>query len=272
MSDAIGVDLGGTKLLLVCGEAEARHETGPDFTPAELEGDLRAFIGAHSLRPSHIGIAIPGLVDAEGRVVAVDSPKTFDGWSAREALDDLACRVVVVNDVNAALAEELHDAPGDITAAVVMAGTSIGAAFVADGRPLLGASGYAGELGYLPLLVGQDVRRLDEVAGGAAIAARLGVSPARVSELAHSGDAAALEAIREGGHALGLGLAAVINLLNPSAIALGGGTSELPGYFEAAVAAAERFALPDLWRACTVRRVRSGARAAALGAMRLARR
>src|SRR5438445_465166 len=43
---------------------------------------------------------------------------------------------------------------------------------------------------------------------------------------------------------------------------------ELPGYLEAARQAAERQSLPELWRACEVRRVRQGELTAALGALR----
>ena len=75
-------------------------------------------------------------------------------------------------------------------------------------------------------------------------------------------------ALRAAGEALGLGLATVINLLNPSLLALGGGALELPGYLAGALHAAERHSLSDLWRACEVRRVREGELTAALGALR----
>ncbi|MDQ3793502.1 MAG: ROK family protein, partial [Actinomycetota bacterium] len=68
----------------------------------------------------------------------------------------------------------------------------------------------------------------------------------------------------------GLVLATLVNLLNPELLALHGGALELPGYRAAAMEMAERYALPDLWRACTVRPARAGSAASALGAVRAA--
>jgi predicted NBD/HSP70 family sugar kinase len=266
----IGADLGGTKLLLVCGDAQARIETGPRFSPEALEAALRAFIGERGLRPQQIGIAVPGLIGADGRVVACDVTPLMAGWSARDALADLHCRIAVVNDVKAALAEEMHDAPEGTTAGVVMAGTSIGAAFMADGKPLMGASGWAGELGYVPVFVDGRARPLNDIAGGASIAAACGVGARELAGLAQAGDAQVLAAIAAAGGAMGAGLAVVINLLNPSRLAVGGGALDLPGYWDAALGAALEHSLPDLWRACTLTRVRSGARVVALGAARCA--
>lgn len=268
----LGVDLGGTKALFLCGDIEERSETGRGFSPAAFQKRLRDFIDKHAIRPGGIGIAAPGLVDLEGRLSACDVLPELAGWDARAALADLGCPVRVANDVKAALAEEMHDAPAGATVGVVMAGTAIGAAFITEGRPLLGASGFAGELGHIPVMVNGAVKHLDALAGGSFIAARLGVSSADLARLAESGDPRALGAIRDGGRALGLGLATVIDLLNPSRLAVGGGALTLTGYWEAALAAAEQHAIPEMFRACSLARVRSGARVAALGAMRLALR
>jgi len=270
MPDTIGIDLGGTKALLLCGEMEERSGTGPGFPPEALEQRLRAFVSRLDLRPAAIGIAVPGLVDLAGRITACDVLPKFAGWNPREALADLGARVVVANDVKAALAEEMHDAPPGATVGVVMAGTAIGAAFITEGRPLLGASGWAGELGYLPVFVDGNVRRLDELAGGSFIAASLGIPPDELARRATGGEASALEAIRKGGFALGVGLAAVINLLNPSRLAVGGGALSLPGYWEAAREAAARHSIPEMSHACRLYPVRAGERVAALGAIRLA--
>ena len=270
MGSTIGIDLGGTKALMVCGEMEARSETGPDFSPEALVQRLRAFASRLDAPPSAVGLAIPGLVDRSGRITACDVLPKFSGWSPREALADLHARIVVVNDVKAALAEEMHDLSPGATAGVVMAGTAIGAAFITEGQPLLGTGGWAGELGYLPIALGDEVKRLDELAGGSFIAARLGISPADLMRQASEGNAAAVEAIRRGGFALGLGLAAVINLLNPSRLAVGGGALDLPGYWAAAREAAARHSIPEVSHQCRLYQVRAGARVAALGAIRLA--
>lgn len=270
MGSTIGIDLGGTKALILCGGMEARSETGPDFSPMALMQRLRAFASRLDAPPAGIGLAIPGLVDLSGRITACDVLPKFAGWNPREALADLGARVVVANDVKAALAEEMHDAPPGATVGVIMAGTAIGAAFITEGRPLLGAGGWAGELGYMPVFVDGDVRRLDELAGGSFLAAGLGIPPDELARRARAGDGSALEAIQRGGFALGIGLAAVINLLNPSRLAVGGGALSLPGYWEAAREAAARHSIPEMSHACRLYQVRAGARVAALGAIRLA--
>lgn len=270
ISDALGIDLGGTKLLMVCGGATHRSETGPDFRPETLGVRARDFVSERGLPLSAIGIAVPGLVDSSGNVGACDVLPQFSGWNPAADLGGLAARVIAVNDVKAALAEEMHDAPPDTTAGVIMAGTAIGAAFIAHGRPLLGARGWAGELGYVPVMADGRVLRLDELAGGSFIAARLGLSSEELAQRAGEGAPAALAAIRAGGRALGLGIAGVINLLNPSRLALGGGALRLPGYLDALRTAASEHSLPDLWKACALTEVRTGERVAALGAIRLA--
>ena len=271
-ADIIGVDLGGTKALILAGRTEARANTGPDFAPADLDSLLRDFIVRHGIEPSAIGIAVPGLVDRHGRIAACDVLPHFTGWDPAKALARWQARITVANDVKAALAEEMHDAPQGATVGVVMAGTAIGAAFIAEGQPLLGASGWAGEVGYLPLVANGRVQRLDELAGGSFIAAGLGLDAEEMARRAESGDPTVLGAIGDGGRALGLGLAAVINLLNPSRLAVGGGAVLLPGYWPAAQMSAQQHSIPELWKACALAPVRAGARVAALGVIRMAAR
>ena len=267
---AVGVDLGGTKALFVSGPHAMRFDTGPSFTPEDFAALLESFIATTGLRPARVGIGVPGLVDAAGRVAACDVLPALAGWRPAAALAALGCPVVVVNDVAAALLEELHDAPRGVTAGVVMIGTAIGAAFLAHGTPLRGTSGWAGELGYFPCGVGPAAKRLDEVAGGAAMAARRGVAPAKLAELALAGESESLAVIEEGGSALGAGLAAVVNLLNPSHLALGGGAVDLAGYWQAAERAARQHSIAALWNDCRMVRVTAGDRVVALGALRAA--
>ncbi|MCI0572277.1 MAG: ROK family protein [Myxococcaceae bacterium] len=272
----VGVDLGATKALLVAtGSVEPvqhRVPTGPRFTPAECEAEVRRFVARLPSMPVALGVAVPGLVDGEGRVVASDGLPSLGGWRPAEALADLGCPVVVLNDARAALAAETHDVGAGATAGVIMAGTAVGAAFLVNGVTLEGARGWAGELGHLPVVTGDGrVLHLDAVAGGGAVAARLGTDGAGLAKRAGLGDVAALSAIREAGAALGLGLAAVVNLLNPELLVLGGGAFLLPGYLEAALSSARMHAISQLWECCTVRPARTGAAVAALGAARVAR-
>ena len=273
----VGVDIGGTKLLLVglCrGDRETRRvPTGPGTGPELVEREVRSFIERLSAPPAALGVAVPGLVDENGWVTGCDTFPHLEGWRAEEAFADLGYPVMALNDADTALAEETCDLRSDATAVLVLAGSWIGTAARANGGPLRGVRGWAGEFGYAPLGVeGVGVARLDELAGGGAVARRLDTDGAGAHERAVRGDPDALAAAREAGEALGLGLATLVNLLNPEALVLGGGALDLPGYREAALETAELWSLPDSWRVCTVRPVRAGEAVVALGAAREAAR
>ena len=269
-----GFDLGGTKLLMVADSPDARVvarvPTGGSFDGRALESAIEEFLEQLPRLPEAIGIAIPGLVGPGPSVAACDVIPGLVGWRPPETLTS-GVRFAMVNDATAALVEESHDAPSDVTAAVVMAGTGIGAAMLVNGVPFGGASGWAGELGSIPIASGPaGVRTLDQLASGEAIVKRLGVEGAVVRRHAEAGDRDTLQVIRAAGEALGLGLAAFIDIVNPAIVSVGGGLVELPGYLDAALATAARRTLPDLWRACDVRKVRTGELVAALGAARAA--
>lgn len=273
----VGVDIGGTKLLLVAlleGDRETRRvPTGPGTGPELIEREVRSFLARLETPPAALGVAVPGLVDEHGTVTGCDTFPRLEGWRADEAFADLGCPVLALNDADAALAEEARDLEPDATAALVLAGTWIGTAVRANGGTLRGARGWAGEFGYAPLAIAEGrAARLDDLAGGGAVTRRLGTDGAGVHERAVRGDPEALAAAREAGEALGLGLAILVNLLNPELLVLGGGALELPGYREAALETAERWSLPDSWRVCAVRPVRAGEAVVALGAAREATR
>lgn len=268
LHQSVGVDLGGTKLLMVCGDETHRIATGPSFSPQDLETSIKEFVAKLRTPPAAIGIAVPGLVQDAKRVVSCDVLPKMTGWCAVTGLADVGCRIVLVNDVKAALAEEMHDAPPEITAGIIMVGTAVGAAFITEGKKLLGASGWAGELGYMPMSCGGELRRLDELAGGSFMAAKRGVSSEEFVRLAGAQDTPALDIIREGGIALGVALATVINLLNPARLAIGGGAISLPGYWDAAHDTAVRHSIPELWGACRLYRIRDDPAITARGAVR----
>lgn len=272
MAPQLGIDIGGTKMLVAVVAADGvtlhRWPTGKTATAAQLEVILREFITQLPERPSSIGVAIPGLVGEAGEVVACDVIPGLAGWRPADAFAGYA-PTRAANDAVAALAHETHALTG-ATAAVVMVGTGIGAAFLVGGRLLRGARGWAGELGSAPVAVGDRATTLDALASGAALVASLGDDAAAITRRAEQGDPAVVAALARAGAALGIGLAIVINLINPELVVLGGGTLRYPGYYEAALRAAQSAALPEHWGACTIRRSADDDRLVALGAARIA--
>jgi len=261
----VGVDLGGTKLLFLAetpgGPLVSRVETGAAFGPAELEAAMAAFVSRLPAPPSSIGLSFPGLVDADRRVLACDVLPRFVGWSIPPGLAQ-----AVVNDGDAALLAESRHHPPATTLAVVVVGTGIGAAFQGAGGRIVGAHGWAGELGSIPLSTSAGVRTLDALASGQALLERAGCGFDALRERARAGEPGATGLVREAGAALGLGIATVIHVLDPAVVAVGGGVLALPGYLDAALASARASTLPAMWAACSVSPLRDGEQAAAVGA------
>ncbi len=271
----VGVDVGGTKLYLVAvGEGpriERRLPSGRDMRPRALADQIARFAADLPQPPTAIGIAVPGLIDADGEVVDCDVLPHLKGWAPRQA-PEIECPLTVMNDVEAALTEETSDLPPRANAAMVMAGTGIGAAFLVDGAILRGSRGWAGELGHVVLSTVDGDRTLDELAGGAALLQVLGDDFEAILEACRQGDSRTASAIRSAGRYLGLGISIIIHLFNPEIVVLGGGVLRYPGYLEAAQLGVEENTLSVLRPTCRLRPCREPLAAAALGAARLARR
>lgn len=270
LAAVIGIDVGGTKLLLRYRDTCLRHATGPGFGGADLTAVVRAFIDAQHAPPCAIGVAVPGLVESN-TVAACDVLPGLVGWRPDDALGGRIAAGIVVNDAKAALHATTRDLPPGATAVTVMAGTAIGCGIVAGGAPLGGASGWAGELGYWPVRSADGQwRRLDELAGGRYMADLLGVDGAALASRAAQGDPAACAIVREGGAALGGALAGVLNLLNPDYLTVGGGALRVAGYWPAALARLQASSLPAMLAACVIRTVHQREDVVAIGAAAMA--
>jgi glucokinase len=269
----IGIDIGGTKMLMVAVgkdgiQARQQISTGEQFAGSDAETAIAEFV--RSLTPyQSIGIAVPGLVDDRGITIACDVLPQLVGWAPSPALQAI-CPVRVLNDAEAALVRVVADLQPKSVAIVVMVGTGIGAAISVDGRVLRGANGWAGELGSIP--IASNGATLDSQASGAAILHQLGLDADRLPSLIAAKDPTVLETLDRAGSALGLGLATLINLFNPEAIVLAGGTLRWQGYLTAAMQSAQRHALPDLWATCNLQQSPHGGELVALGAAHSAQR
>ncbi len=269
----IGIDIGGTKMLMVVVgkdgiQARQQISTGKQFSGRDAEIAIEEFVRSIPIPCHSIGIAIPGLVDASGITIACDVLPHLVGWAPSVVFQSI-CPVCVLNDAEAALVRVVADLQPKSVAIVVMVGTGIGAAISVDGRILRGANGWAGELGSIP--IASNGATLDSQASGAAILQQLGLDADRLQSLIAAKDPIVLETIDRAGSALGLGLATLINLFNPEALELSGGTLRYRGYLDAALASAQQCTLPDLWAACTVRVSPHGGDLVALGAAHSAR-
>lgn len=191
--------------------------------------------GPAGSRPVGIGVAVPGLVD-RGTGLLRTAPNL--GWREvdvvaalhREpALAGIPTRVG--NEANlAALGELWHGAARGQDGFVQVSGEiGVGAGVVLDGALFEGARGYGGELGHLPVRVGGPACRcgssgcLEQVAGQEAILRRAGAdSMAGLLEQLADRRGRALAAVREAGRYLGIGLSAMLNVLDVGTVVLGG--------------------------------------------------
>lgn len=211
-----------------------------------------------------VGIGLPGLVEPATGICRY-SP-TFN-WSDVPVAGPIAKRldrpVLVDNDVNALTVAEqwFGRGHGVDDFVVVSVGEGIGAGIVVGGNLYRGADGGAGEIGHLPVLGETAPCRcgragcLEAVSGDQAVKGYVAdaIASGGRSELsalgpglttieavrlaAERGDLVARAAIERAGRMLGLGIASLVNLLNPRLVILSGeGTLAGPLRWEAAIA------------------------------------
>ncbi len=191
---------------------------------------------------THTVLGFPGIYepDADRIMAAPNLPGWEEPGSVAALRARLGPRFSIDNDVNlATVAEQEHGAgAGARNFVFVSVGTGIGMGIVIGGDLYRGSSGRAGEISYLPVgdghgqLSAPDVRQhgILETAASAdgvlSAARRLGMTAAsaeQVFDAARSGDQAAIRVVHdEAGH-LARALAAVIAVLDPGLIVIGGG-------------------------------------------------
>jgi len=248
----VGVEIGATHVTVAVTDLRGRilaEEYTPFATREHAEGTLallvqsvqrcRAQAGAAGARCLGAGVAVPSPLDARrpGELSALILP-AWRGINLVERLSDaLALPVVLENDANAgALAERWFGLGGD-DFTFIKVGTGIGAGHVMGGALYRGATGIAGELGHLaidpagPPCACGNRGCLHVLAGTPALlqlaAAVPGLAqPPRTAlelvEACAAGEPWAVEIVARLGGWLGIGIAGLVNLLNPSHIILGG--------------------------------------------------
>jgi len=207
----------------------------------ELVAAVLADAGVASRQVDRWVLGTPGVVRQGGRslVLAPNLP----GWGKPEVLSRLHERfgdVEVENDVNlATLAEKRYGYGRDVDNFVVMSiGTGVGMGLVLNGQLYRGANGAAGEIGYLPFGSGPKRRgghegRLEAETGSDAVvrhARALGMTgrltAAAVFAAARGGDPTAQRVVDGEAERIGLALASVVAVVDPTLVVLGGGIGQ----------------------------------------------
>ena len=259
----IGVDMGGTKLLAgaVDSGLSVHHRAQRSLNRLDQSYLLDVVVDAvEETRESAgadvaaVGFGIPSLIDQRSgnAVIAVNLPlkniRFGDVMTER-----LGLPVFVDNDANlAALAEHRAGAARGCSEAVLLTiGTGIGSGLILRNELYRGAIGAGAELGHTVIdlngppcqgncpnhgcieslasgtaLAREALRIAHEQPAsglGRALAAGRELEGPLVTELAHDGDTAAIEAIELIGTRLGVAIASFVNIFNPEVVIIGGG-------------------------------------------------
>jgi len=217
--------------------------------------DLHAEAQTRGLALEAVGVGIPGLVDGErgmllhsagARIADLHGVPLAERISAKTGVP-----AFVDNDVNVlALGEWTFGlGRGAVSCVVLAVGSAVGAGIILDGRLVRGKSGYAGELGHVPIdfngppctcggrgclslylggeylaaearqRVTREPSSLLALAGGEAGA----ITAETVFAAAAAGDGLARGMVDRACRALGAGIAIAVNGLNPGVVVVTGG-------------------------------------------------
>ncbi|MDX6605980.1 MAG: hypothetical protein QOD14_520 [Solirubrobacterales bacterium] len=251
---AVGVDFGHTHLRVAVSDlsrdvlAETWRELDVDHSAeegldaaAELVDKVLEEAKADRKGVLGVGMGLPGPINRS--TGAVGSSSILPGWVGVNAAEEMGRRlglpVKVENDANlGALAEFVAGAgQGYSDVVYIKLSSGVGAGLLFAGRLHQGAGGTAGEIGHTLAQSGTAICRcgsrgcLETVASARAIAEQVGmsrgeaVSTRELLELTASGDPAASRLIGEAGREIGVALAGLVNLVNPSCVIIGGDLS-----------------------------------------------
>lgn len=253
----VGIDLGGTKteVILLNGQSHELFRTRiptarGDYQAtiesiAQLVAQAEQAIGVNNLP---VGVGIPGTISRKTGWVKNANSTWLNGKPLQKDLSAYLQReVMVTNDANCLAVSEATDGAGrgfELVYAVII-GTGCGAGVAFRGQPIVGPNGVAGEWGHnpLPWTAAADLAARPCYCGktgcqetflsGTGLCLsyeRLTGKKLKGDEIAAraaSGEADAEKILADYSDCLARGLAAVINVLDPDVIVMGGGASNI---------------------------------------------
>lgn len=255
-----GIDLGGTKIEGVV--LDPAHPDAPlhrlrrpteaakgyDHVVAQIVGVVADLERASGIsRPAVIGIGTPGVTSPESGKLKNSNTTCLNGRTLRaDVAAALGIEVRMANDANCcALAEATLGAGRGFRVVMgLILGTGVGGGIVVDGRILEGRHGIAGEWGHNPIcgetttcycgrigcietvISGPALERFYQSRRGEAAALR------DIAGRAATGDADAVATIERLSGKFGEAIAAVLNILDPDVIVIGGGVGNIGVLYE----------------------------------------
>jgi predicted NBD/HSP70 family sugar kinase len=266
----LGIDLGGTKIEIIAVDTAGRELLRRRIaTPRnDYAGTLRAIAALVEAAENElgergrVGVGTPGAESMFGGRIKNANSTCLNGKPLRLDLQSLLQREIrIENDANCLALSEAVDGAG-ANAQVVFAailGTGVGGGLAVHGRVLAGANRIAGEWGHNPLPYPEEEEDapprcycgrqgcVETWLSGPGLAAdharRTGqtLPPQEIAARAERGDAACEATLGRYERRLAKALAAVINVVDPDVVVLGGGLSKIERLYRE---------VPALWSAC----------------------
>lgn len=263
MTNTIGIDVGGTKVLggvvsetgeiLTTARRETPREGGRALTETIADVALEL---AKQFPVDSIGVSAAGFISSDRQTIL--ATPNIAGWNGvnldQELTQIIGKRIVLENDANSAAWGEFKFGAGRGRTDLMLLtlGTGVGGGLILDGKLFRGAFGIGAELGHLRVvpdghLCGCGIRGcLEQYASGSALMrhAREAISASpdlarnllargdgtleglkghHITEAARDEDPVALAAFNTMANYLGAGIASLCAVIDPSCIVLGGG-------------------------------------------------
>ncbi|NJP45158.1 ROK family transcriptional regulator [Actinacidiphila epipremni] len=295
----VGVDFGHSHLRVAVGnlahQVLAEQSEPIDVDASASQGFDRAeqlvarLVESTGISPGKVlgvGLGVPGPIDVE--TGALGSTAILPGWSGinprQELSDRLGVPVQVDNDANLGALGELvwGGGRGVKDLAYIKVASGVGAGLVIDGRIYRGPGGTAGEIGHITLDESGPVCRcgnrgcLETFTAARYVLELLrgshgdGLTVPRMVQLAREGDPGCRRVTGDVGRHIGMGVASLCNLLNPSRVVLGGDLAEAGELVLGPIReSVSRYAIPSAAQRLSVVPGALGARAEVLGALAL---
>jgi fructokinase len=262
----IGFDYGGTKIagIAIGDNGETLAELRVATPRHNYEAGVLAIQNATmelqkvaGVKANFVGIGVPGSVDMESGEISLGNSVWLSGRDLRRDVEvAVGVPVKIANDANCFALSEAVDGAGEGASVVFGAilGTGVGGGIVVNGQMLAGANSIAGEWGHMPLPNPREDERpgpkcscghfghteswlsgpslAADYARRAGIPVEIGPSVPEIVAMLKSGNAVAEETFARFEDRLARSLAAIINVLDPDVIVLGGGVSNIDRLYE----------------------------------------
>ena len=257
----IGIDLGGTKteIIALADDGEVLERRRADTPAGDYAGSIRTIVSLVEgvekelgMRGS-VGIATPGAISPATGLIKNANSVCLNGQPLdRDLADALGREIRLANDADCFTLSEAVDGAAAGAASVfgVIIGTGTGGGIVIDGRLLSGPNAIAGEWGHNPLpwanateLPGHQCYCglqgcIETYLSGPGLARQhkqryhQSLTPSEIVLRAEQGDAQAARTLSEYEDRLARALASIINVIDPEAIVLGGGVSNISRLYD----------------------------------------